>query len=334
MSQQPSKRILSGIQSTGTPTLGNYLGAIKRWVATQDEADAVRYFFIPDLHTLSARQDAETFTRNTREAVAWLLAAGLDPKKVTIFVQSQVSAHAELNWILTNFVTMGELNRMTQFKDKSRKVGADGQVVSMFAYPVLMAADILLYDINEVPVGDDQTQHVELTRDIANRFNNLHAGTFVVPKAVLPEVGARIMNLQDPTSKMSKSDEDQSGNVLLSDDIDLVRKKIMRAITDSDPRIIESPDKPGVTNLLHILSAVTGENIKALEKRYEGAGYGQFKTEVADSVVAALEPMQKRFAELMANPAEIDAVLASGAEQADEYASKTLKKVKNQLGLL
>lgn len=329
-----SKRILSGIQSTGTPTLGNYLGAIKRWVATQDDSSTTKYFFIPDLHTLTARPEPKKFKQNTLEGVAWLLAAGLDPTKVTLFAQSQVPAHTELNWLLNNFVTMGELGRMTQFKDKSRKVGTDGQVVGMFTYPVLQAADILLYDIDEVPVGEDQKQHIELARDIATRFNNSYGDTFVLPRAVLPEVGARIMNLQHPDRKMSKSDDDHTGNILLSDTPDEVKRKIKRAITDSDPAIVAREDKPGVSNLLHIMSAVTGENIKSLEGRYESAGYGQFKSEVGEAVAAELADVQARFTKIMQNSTEIEKVLADGAAAAESYASVTLKKVKDRLGLL
>ncbi len=239
------KRVLSGIRANSDLTLGNYLGALKPWVELQSSNDQETeyFFFVPNLHSLIARPDPGSLRDNTLSNVAWFLAAGLDPAKVTLFVQSQVPAHAELAWIFNNYVTMGELNRMTQFKDKSRTSGAEGQLVGLYTYPTLMAADILLYDTNEVPVGSDQRQHVELARDIGERFNNLYGPTFTLPRAVLPDVGHRIMNLQDPTSKMSKSDEDGSGNLMLSDSPDVLRQKIKRAVTDSGNEITLDTEK-------------------------------------------------------------------------------------------
>jgi tryptophanyl-tRNA synthetase len=248
------KRVLSGIKPTGELTLGNYLGAMKRWGEMSADPEREHFFFVPNLHALTVRPDPEVLHRDSRSAVAWLLACGVDHDHSYIFMQSQIPAHAELMWILTNYTTVGELNRMTQFKDKAQKGGAEGQLVGLYAYPVLMAADILLYDADEVPVGDDQKQHVELTRDIATRFNNIHGEVFKVPQPTVQTEGARIMNLQDPTRKMSKSDTDDSGNILLTDDERVIEKKIIRAVTDSGSQVAAGADKPALTNLLVIMS--------------------------------------------------------------------------------
>jgi tryptophanyl-tRNA synthetase len=331
-------RILSGLKSSGDATLGNYLGAIKRWVELQptntpvDEGVAASneyFFFVPNLHALTVRPEPAVLHRDTLSNAAWLIAAGLDPAKVTLFVQSQVPAHAELAWIFNNYVTMGELGRMTQYKDKVGKSGAEGQLVGMFTYPALMAADT-----DEVPVGDDQKQHVELARDIAERFNNLYGQTFVVPKAVVPDVAARIMNLQDPSAKMSKSDDDHSGNIMMADSSEVMRGKIKRAVTDSGAEIKASEDKPAITNLLEIFSAVTGDSIEILENRYKGQGYGKFKEDLADAVVEHIEPIQRRHQELMNDNARLLAVLDDGRVKASAIAEAKLSQVKQTLGLL
>jgi tryptophanyl-tRNA synthetase len=333
------KRVLSGIQSSGDPTLGNYLGAIKHWVSLQPPIttgpkEEEHLYFIPNLHVLTTRQDPATLHRDTLSTTAWLIAAGLDQARVILFVQSQVPAHSELCWILSNYVTMGELGRMTQFKDKSRKGSADGQLVGLFTYPVLMAADILLYDVNEVPVGHDQRQHVELARDIAERFNNRYGPTFQLPKAVLPDQGARIMNLQDPTKKMSKSDDDHSGTILLTDSPELIQQKVKRAVTDSGHDIRSSKDKPAITNLLEIFSVVTGQPLPKLEQTYANSHYGDFKNDLATAIIEHIAPIEKRHNELMRDEAQVLAILEDGREQASALAETKLVQVKQTLGIL
>jgi tryptophanyl-tRNA synthetase len=331
------KRVLSGIRANSDLTIGNYLGALKPWVQLQNSSasdDTEYIFFIPNLHSLMGRPDPRQLHQNTLSNVAWYLAAGLDASRAILFVQSQVSAHAEMSWIFDNYVTMGELSRMTQYKDKARGSGEAGQLVSLFIYPSLMAADILLYDTNEVPVGDDQKQHVELARDIAVRFNNLYGETFVVPEATLPAVGARIMNLQNPTSKMSKSDEDQSGNIMLSDSPEVMAQKIKRSVTDSGSEIVAGKDKPAITNLLQLFAAVTDRSVVELEADYRGKGYGDFKADLADAVVAHLEPIQQRHDELMHNQSALMAILEDGRDKAALIAEAKLAEVKQLLGLL
>lgn len=300
-------------------------------------ADPARehFFFVPNLHALTVRPDPEALRRNSRSAVAWLLACGVDHDHSYIFMQSQVPAHAELMWILNNYTTIGELNRMTQFKDKAAKTGAEGQLVGLYDYPVLMAADILLYDPDEVPVGEDQKQHVELTRDIATRFNNIHGEIFKVPVPTIQAEGARIMNLQDPTRKMSKSDSDDSGNILLTDDEKLITKKILRAVTDSGSQVASGPDKPALTNLLVIMSTLTDKPITDLEEKYAGRGYGEFKEDLAEVVVHALKPLQHTYGQLMREGNEkIDKALEHGWWRASELANAKLAQVKEVLGLL
>jgi tryptophanyl-tRNA synthetase len=326
------KRVLSGIKPTGEVTLGNYLGAMRRWA--DEQAGRENFYFIPNLHALTSRQSAETLLQNTLAAGSWLLAMGVDPSVSTIFVQSQVPAHSELMWILNNYVTMGELNRMTQFKDKSVKAGAEGQLVGLYDYPVLMAADILLYDADEVPVGEDQKQHVELTRDIASRFNNLYGDTFQVPQPTIAEQGARIMNLQDPSKKMSKSEEDNQGCIFLTDSTQLIRQKVMRAVTDSGSAVQATDDKPAVTNLLVIYSQITGEDISIIEERHGGSGYGDFKSDLADRLIEHLEPIQHRYRELMANDSSLRDVLDQGQLRANEIANLKIAAVRAKLGLL
>lgn len=333
------KRVLSGIKSSGDITLGNYLGAIKRWVELQPMDNGTspqeeHFYFVPNLHALTTRPDPTVLHHDTLSNVAWLLAAGIDPERVTLFVQSQVRAHSELSWIFNNYVTTGELNRMTQFKDKAKKGGSEGQLVGMYTYPVLMAADILLYDTDEVPVGDDQKQHVELTRDIAERFNNLYGTIFTIPEATVPQVGARVMNLQDPTNKMSKSDEDSSGNILLTDPSDVITQKIMRAVTDSGSEVKRSGDKPAINNLIEIFGATTGDSVEQIESQFAGGGYGDFKKALAKVVVEHLRPIQQRHQELMNDTAKLDAILLDGRDKASAIADEKLHQVKQTIGLI
>ncbi|MDB5178927.1 MAG: tryptophanyl-tRNA synthetase [Patescibacteria group bacterium] len=329
------KRVVSGVKPTGDLTLGNYLGAMKRWGEMSADPELECFLFVPNLHALTVRPDPEELRRNSRAAVAWLLAAGADHEHTYLFMQSQVPAHSELTWILNNYATVGELNRMTQFKDKSQKLGAEGQLVGLYDYPVMMAADVLLYDADEVPVGEDQKQHVELTRDIATRFNNVHGETFKIPKPTVQTEGARIMDLQDPTRKMSKSDADLSGCILLEDDEKVIRKKIMRAVTDSGSQVAAAADKPAVTNLLVIMSVLSGKPIDELEQKYAGRGYGDFKEDLAELVVRTLKPLQRTYTQLM-KPGndQIDKALEHGWWRASELANAKLGQVKELLGLM
>ena len=329
------KRVVSGIKPTGSVTLGNYLGAMKRWGEMSADPTREHFFFVPNLHALTVRPDPEALRRDSRSAVAWLLASGVDHDHSYIFMQSQVPAHSELTWILNNYATVGELNRMTQFKDKAQKTGAEGQLVGLYDYPVMMAADILLYDADEVPVGEDQKQHVELTRDIATRFNNVHGDTFKVPTPTVQVEGARIMNLQDPSKKMSKSDADDSGNILLTDDEKTIEKKIMRAVTDSGSQVASGADKPALTNLLVIMSVLSGKSIEELEQKYVGKGYGDFKKDLADLVVKTVKPLQHEHGQLMKDGNDkIDKALEHGWWRASELANAKLGRVKEILGLL
>lgn len=326
-------RILSGIQPSGTLTIGNYIGALKNYVKLQHEHDCL--FFIVDLHAITVPQDRLKLRNNIKEMTALYLACGLDPEKVTIFLQSEVSAHSELSWILTCNTGMGELERMTQFKDKSAKVSGKGQQIGagLFGYPVLMAADVLLYDTEMVPVGEDQKQHLELTRDLGERFNSRYGDTFVIPEPYIPPVGARIMSLQDPTRKMSKSDDNQKNFILMTDEPNVIRKKIKAAVTDTDGEVkYDRANKPGISNLLEIYSAVTGISIPDLEAKYEGQGYGAFKSELAEAVVAEIQPIQMEMKLLLGSPL-IDEVLDKGAERANMLANRKMKKVHHKVGL-
>jgi tryptophanyl-tRNA synthetase len=322
-------RVFSGIKPTGPVQLGNLLGALRHWVADQDEADAI--YCVVDLHALTVPQDPAELQGRTLELAQLLLAIGIDPDRSTLFVQSHVPEHTGLAWILECTAAMGELRRMTQFKDKSD--GADFVSAGLFTYPALMAADILLYDTDRVPVGDDQRQHVELARDLAIRFNHRYGDTFVVPEASFPKVGARVMDLQHPTRKMSKSDDSPQGTILVLDDLDAVAKKIKRAVTDTDTDVRFDPQaKPGVSNLLSILGACTGEDPAVVADRY--ARYGDLKAACADAVVETLRPIQARFAELSADPEGTAAILAKGASKARETAVPTLARARANLGLL
>jgi tryptophanyl-tRNA synthetase len=323
-------RVFSGIQPTGDLHLGNYLGAVRRWVAEQGTNDEV--FCVVDLHALTVPRDPAELRAKTRQLTALLVACGLDPEVVTLFAQSQVHQHAELSWVMECTAAFGELRRMTQFKDKSER--AEFVSAGLFTYPALMAADILLYDTDEVPVGDDQRQHVELSRDLAVRFNSRYGdGLLVVPKAVIPPVAARVMDLQTPTNKMSKSLESPQGTIEVLDDLKAVEKKVKRAVTDSDGEVRWDPKgKPGVTNLLSILGASTGQDPEALAERYDQ--YGPLKADTAEAVVELLRPVQARYAELAADPGAVDAILATGAAKARPIAEATMARVREAIGLL
>jgi tryptophanyl-tRNA synthetase len=324
-------RVFSGIKPTGEMHLGNYVGAVKRWVQDQDRYDAI--YCVVDLHAMTVPYQVAEFARLTRRLSAELMAAGLDPERCTLFLQSHVAAHTELTWLLNCVATFGELRRMTQFKEKSG--GQESVSVGLFDYPVLMVADILLYDTDEVPIGDDQRQHLELARDVAIRFNNRFGDTFVVPKATFPPVGGRVMDLQDPTSKMSATAGSPQGRVLVLDQPDAIAKKIKSAVTDSGTGVRYDPaNKPGISNLLEIHAAVTGRGVPEIEDEFAGSGYGVFKSAVADSVVDALRPLQERYQKLEADPAEVDRQLALGAEKARAIADPVLARARSAVGLL
>ena len=325
------ERVLSGVQATGTPHLGNLLGAFRRWAADQDVDESI--FFIADLHSLTVPFVPSELHAATLDMAAILLAVGLDPERTTLFLQSQVREHAELAWILNCIATFGEVRRMTQFKEKSG--GQESVSLGLFTYPVLQAADILMYQPHRVPVGDDQRQHLELTRDIAIRFNGRFGDVFRVPEASVPKVGARVMDLQEPTKKMSKSGGTELGTIWLTDPPARLKKKIMGAVTDSGSEVRADPvAKPGVTALLDILAAVTDTTVADLDVRYEGSQYGGFKKDVLDAVVAYLEPIQARYAELSADPAEVECILAVGADRARHVAVETMAAVRSALGLV
>ena len=324
------ERILSGIKPTGNLTLGNYIGALRNFKNFQDQGET--FIFIADLHALTLPIDPEFLRTNSRDIAAFYLAAGLDPKKTHIFLQSHVSAHAEMNAIMQNFLYMGELSRMTQFKEKSHNLKNDAIGLGLFAYPVLMACDILLYDATIVPVGEDQTQHVELTRDLCKRFNNRFGDILTMPKAVVTKVGARIMSLSNPSVKMSKSDP--KGDVFLKDDIQVIRKKIMSAVTDSEMEVrYDKENKPGISNLLTIYASLKNITIEEAEKEFVGANYGTFKRAVADVVCNELQSFQERY-QYFIKSGEVDKVLEEGAEAARKVANKTLQRVKDAVGLL
>lgn len=331
----PAKRVVfSGAQPTSDSLhLGNALGAVNQWVSLQHDYDA--YFCVVDLHAITVAQEPEVLRKRTLATAAQYLALGVDPAKATVFVQSQVPAHAELAWVLGCFTGFGQASRMTQFKDKSQKQGTDSTTVGLFTYPVLMAADILLYDTDLVPVGEDQRQHLELARDLAERMNARFPGTFVVPEAMIPKATAKIYDLQDPTAKMSKSAATDAGLISLLDDPKKTAKKIRQAVTDSEREIRFDPDnKPGVSNLLTIQSAVTGTAVDKLVEGYAGRGYGDLKSETADAVVEFVTPIKNRVDELLADPAELAAVLAKGAERAADVAGQTLRRVYDKVGFL
>lgn len=329
-----TKTIFSGIQPSGTPTIGNYIGAMRQFIPLQEEFNC--FYCIVDEHAITVPQDRLQLRKQTKSLAALYLAIGLDPEKATVFIQSEVSAHAEAAWIVQCNTTIGELERMTQFKDKSAKNGKAGVSAGLLTYPPLMVADIILYQADLVPVGEDQKQHLELTRDFVERFNNRYGNNnaiLMLPEVHIPEAGGRIMSLQDPTKKMSKSDENQKGFISMLDEPKVIRKKIKSAVTDSSGVIeYDKENKPGVSNLLTIYSSFTNESIDTLVKRYEGVGYGKFKEDLAEAVVAVLEPIQQRHDELLASE-ELDLILDKGAEEARLVANKTLRKMKNAVGL-
>ena len=327
------KRILSGIQPSGALTLGNYVGALRNWVELSKDENYEAYFMLADMHTITVRQDPKEFRKNAMDLLALFMASGLDPKRSPIFFQSHVPAHAMLGWVLVCNTYMGELSRMTQYKDKAQKHAANLNA-GLFTYPSLMAADILLYQADLVPVGQDQSQHLEITRDLANRFNNAYSPTFKVPEAYIPKVGARIMSLQDPTQKMSKSDPNENGYILLLDPIDKIVKKIKRAVTDSGSEIRRGEGKEGIENMMSIYSAVTNKSMDDIEAEFEGMGYGDFKSAVAEAVVETVRPIQERYAELIKNKDYLKQVYKSGAETAGRTAMKTVSKVYRKIGFI
>jgi len=332
MSNKPV--VLSGCQPSGQLTLGNYMGALKQWVSMQDDHDCL--YMIVDLHAITVRQDPKQLAEACLDGLSLYLACGIDPQKSTLFLQSHVPEHAQLSWVLNCYAQMGELNRMTQFKDKSAK-NENNINVGLYSYPVLQAADILLYQADKVPVGEDQKQHLELTRDIATRVNNLYGDVFRLPDPYIPEFGARIMSLQEPEKKMSKSDSNPNNFIGLLEDPKKLAKKIKRAVTDSDEQanIYFNPtEKPGVSNLLTLLSLATGKSVKALEPEYTDKMYGHLKGDVADAVVTLLEPIQTRYAEIRADRAYLDEVMRQGAEKASARAAETLAKVYKAVGFI
>jgi tryptophanyl-tRNA synthetase len=323
-------RIFSGIQPTGDKTLGNYIGGFRQYAVTQEQGEA--FFCIVDLHSITVEYDPDDLRERTLDLYAMLVATGLDPERSTIFAQSHVAAHAQASWLLSSVTSYGQLGRMTQFKEKAeqREFVSSG----LFTYPVLMAGDILLYQTDIVPVGDDQRQHIELARDIAERFNARFGETFVVPRGVFPEVGGRIMDLQEPTKRMSTTSGTPQGTVRVLDEPDVIRKKFRSAVTDSGREIRQGDDKPGITNLLSILSVATGKAPGELEVEYEEAGYGQFKTDVGEVVVELLSPVRERYLELRADPPELQRLLARGAEKAAAVSQPTLETMYERMGFV
>ena len=323
-------RIFSGIQPTGAKHIGNLIGGFRQYAATQEQGEG--FFCIVDLHSITVEYDPAVFREETLDLAALLFATGLDPERSTVFVQSHVPAHAEAAWLLGSVTSFGQLGRMTQFKDKSDR--HEFVSAGLFTYPVLMAGDILLYQTDIVPIGDDQRQHLELTRDVAERFNSRFGATFVVPEGVYPEIGARIMDLQEPANKMSTTIGTAQGTVRLLDDPDVIRKKFRSAVTDSGSEVRRAQDKPGITNLIDILSAVTGDPPEAVEARYDGSGYGRFKTDVGEAVVEAVAPIQASYRELRADSAELQRLLARGAEKARKASEPTLQAMYDRMGFV
>lgn len=326
------KVIFSGMQPSGSLTLGNYLGALKNWVTLQTEYNC--YYCVVDMHAITVPKEPKDLRKNTLEVLANYIAAGLDPELVTLFIQSHVSAHAELSWVLNCFTYFGELGRMTQFKDKSKKLDNSSIPAGLFTYPVLMAADILLYQADLVPVGEDQRQHLEIARDIAQRFNNRFSETFKVPDAFIAKEGAKIMSLQEPTSKMSKSDQNDNSYIVLMDDADTIRRKLKRAVTDSVGIVNYSDEQPGVKNLINIYSKITGKTTNEIISLYENKGYAQFKDDVAEIIIEELKPIQEKIDYLLKNKDYLEQIYLHGAEKAEVVARKTLRKVYKKIGFI
>ncbi len=329
MEEQKQKRVLSMIQPSGVPTLGNYLGALKNWKNMAQEYDCA--FAVADLHAITVRQDPQKFRKQISDMYALLLALDLDPEKNIVFVQSQVPTHAQLGWVLSCYTQFGEMSRMTQFKDKS-KTHPDNVNVGLFSYPALMAADILLYQADYVPVGADQKQHLEITRDIANRFNGLYGNVFTVPDPLILDTGARIMSLQDPLHKMSKSDPNPKSYVSIIDEPNVIAKKIKSAVTDSEASVHHGEGKDGVNNLMAIYQCCTGLTLEQIEDEFAGKGYGDFKAAVADAVIAELEPIQTKFKELQSDRAYLEECMRSGADKAYRVSNRTLQKAMKKIG--
>jgi tryptophanyl-tRNA synthetase len=321
-------RIFSGIQPTGAKHLGNYSGGFRQYATTQEEGEG--FFCIVDLHSITVEYDPEDLRARTLELAAMLFATGLDPDRSTVFVQSHVTAHAEAAWLLASVTSFGQLSRMTQFKDKADR--REFVSAGLFTYPVLMAGDILLYQTDLVPIGEDQRQHLELARDVAERFNARYGETFRVPEGQYPQAGGRVMDLQEPTRKMSTSDGTEQGTVLIADPPDVVRRKFKTAVTDTGREVLRSPDKPGITNLIEIMSVATGEPPESVEARYDGSGYAQFKEDVAEAVVTLLGPVRERYEQLVADPAELEELLGVGAEKARTAAAPTLQRMYDVMG--
>lgn len=330
--ENTKKVILSGIKPSGDLTLGNYLGAIKNWVKLQDEYDC--YFFIADLHAITVKQVPAELRKRSLEVLATYVAAGIDPKKNTMFIQSHVPAHCEASWLLTCNSYMGELSRMTQYKDKSKNKEGDSISAGLFSYPILMTADVLLYQADLVPVGADQVQHLELARNIAERFNRAYSPTFKVPDAYVGKAGAKIMDLQNPMKKMSKSEENPNGYILILDPPEVIRRKVARAVTDSLGQVKYCDEQPGVKNLMTILSTITGMTMDEIEAKYEDQGYAQFKTDVAEAIVGELEPIQGRIKELLEDKKQLEEIYTAGAEKAAYIAGKTLRKMQKKIGFV
>jgi tryptophanyl-tRNA synthetase len=323
-------RIFSGIQPTGAKHLGNYAGGFRQYAATQERGEA--FFCIVDLHSVSSEYDPDELRDRTLDLFAMLIATGLDPERSTIFAQSHVTAHAEANWLLSSVTSFGELRRMTQFKEKAE--AQEFVSAGLFTYPVLQAGDILLYQTDAVPVGTDQRQHIELTRDVAERFNSRYGETFSLPRGIYPEVGAKILDLQEPEKKMSTTGGTENGTVYMLDTADEIRRKFKIAVTDSGREVVHAEDKPGVSNLIEIMTVATGESIKDVEARYDGQGYGTFKSEVAESVVALLAPVQSRFREIRDDDAGLQRLLALGADKAREVSRPTLETMYERMGFV
>nr|WP_312577066.1 tryptophan--tRNA ligase [Sedimentibacter sp.] len=326
------KVIFSGMQPSGSLTLGNYLGALKNWVKLQSEYDC--YYCVVDMHAITVSKEPKDLRKNTFEVLANYIAAGLDPEQVTLFIQSHVSAHAELGWILNCFTYFGELGRMTQFKDKSKKIDNNAITAGLFTYPTLMAADILLYQTDLVPVGEDQRQHLELSRDIAARFNNRFSETFKIPDPFISKEGAKIMSLQEPESKMSKSDSNDNSYILLMDDPDTIKRKLKRAVTDSEGIVRYNDNQLGVKNLINIYSKITNKTTDEIVSNYEGKGYAEFKNDVAEIIIEELKPIQDRIDYLLKNKDYLEKIYIMGAEKAENTARKTLRKVQKKVGFI
>lgn len=325
------KIVFSGVQPSGSLTIGNYIGAIKNWIELQDDYDC--YYCVVNQHAITVPQVPKDLRKNTLEVLALLLAAGIDPEKSTLFIQSHVPAHCELSWVLNTMTYMGQLNRMTQYKEKSRK-SEENLNAGLFTYPVLMASDILLYQADAVPVGEDQKQHLELARDLAERFNSRYSDTFKIPEPLIRDFGARIMSLQNPESKMSKSDSDENAYILILDEPDIIRKKIKRAVTDSLGKVNYSDEQKGIKNLINIYSAFSGKTIEEIVSIYENKGYGEFKEDLGEVLVEGLKPIREKYKKLMGDKVYLEEVYRMGAQKAESKAMKTLRKVYKKVGFV